>query len=78
MAGKENSSHRYSELKIRYEVNESSEYSGNPIFPGWYADPEGIIFDEKYWIYPTYSDDYGAADRSTEFTEQQLELQKIL
>lgn len=32
-----------------------SNYSGNPIFPGWYADPEGIIFQNKYWIYPTYS-----------------------
>ena len=32
--------------------------SGNPIFPGWYADPEGVIFDKKYWIYPTYSDKY--------------------
>jgi hypothetical protein len=20
------------------------EMSGNPVFPGWYADPEGIIF----------------------------------
>ncbi|MDQ4140311.1 MAG: arabinan endo-1,5-alpha-L-arabinosidase, partial [Bacteroidota bacterium] len=28
--------------------------SGNPIFPGWYADPEGVIFKNKYWIYPTY------------------------
>ncbi|MDL2322463.1 glycoside hydrolase family 43 protein [Bacteroidales bacterium OttesenSCG-928-A17] len=32
--------------------------SGNPLFPGWYADPEGIIFDNQYWIYPTYSDEY--------------------
>lgn len=31
---------------------------GNPVFPGWYADPEGIIFDKQYWIYPTYSDRY--------------------
>lgn len=29
--------------------------SGNPVFPGWYADPEGIIFGKQYWIYPTYS-----------------------
>lgn len=29
--------------------------SGNPVFEGWYADPEGMIFDNKYWIYPTYS-----------------------
>ena len=32
--------------------------AGNPVFPGWYADPEGIIFDDKYWIYPTYSAPY--------------------
>ena len=35
-----------------------SDFSGNPIFPGWYADPEGIIFDNLYWIYPTYSAPY--------------------
>lgn len=32
--------------------------SGNPIFPGWYADPEAIIYGDKYWIYPTYSAPY--------------------
>lgn len=32
--------------------------SGNPVFPGWYADPEGAIFGNKYWIYPTYSAPY--------------------
>ena len=32
--------------------------SGNPLFPGWYADPEGIIFGNQYWIYPTYSAPY--------------------
>jgi len=32
--------------------------SGNPIFKGWYADPEGTIFNNQYWIYPTYSDKY--------------------
>ncbi len=29
--------------------------SSNPVFPGWYADPEAIIFDDTYWIYPTLS-----------------------
>lgn len=29
--------------------------SGNPVFPGWYADPEARIFNNQYWIYPTYS-----------------------
>jgi beta-xylosidase len=32
--------------------------SGNPVFPGWYADPEGTIFNKTYWIYPTYSAPY--------------------
>ena len=27
--------------------------SGNPVFQGWYADPEGIIYDDTYWIFPT-------------------------
>lgn len=33
----------------------SKSKAGNPVFPGWYADPEGIIFGKRYWIYPTYS-----------------------
>jgi beta-xylosidase len=32
--------------------------SGNPLFPGWYADPEATIFDNTYWIFPTYSAPY--------------------
>src|SRR5688500_6482443 len=32
--------------------------SGNPILPGWYADPEGHVFEDAYWIYPTYSAPY--------------------
>jgi beta-xylosidase len=32
--------------------------SGNPLFDGWYADPEAIIYGKKYWIFPTYSDEY--------------------
>src|SRR5262245_16601472 len=36
--------------------------SGNPILPGWYADPEAHVFENEYWIYPTYSAPY---DRQT-------------
>ncbi len=50
--------------------------TGNPLFEGWYADPEGAIFGDKYWVYPTYSDDYGQPDRSTSFTAEQRALQK--
>lgn len=35
--------------------SKKTERSGNPVFKGWYADPEGIIFDNKYWIFPTFS-----------------------
>jgi len=57
-------------------ISDTPIKSGNPILKGWYADPEGIIFGNKYWIYPTYSDDYGQPDRSLELTEQQLQAQK--
>ena len=32
--------------------------SGNPLIPGWYADPEARVFHHEYWIYPTYSARY--------------------
>jgi len=32
--------------------------AGNPVVKGWYADPEAVIFNKHYWIYPTYSDIY--------------------
>lgn len=36
----------------------ANAFSGNPVFPGWYADPEARIFGNRYWIYPTYSAKY--------------------
>lgn len=36
----------------------AKQKSGNPLFPGWYADPEALIFNNQYWIYPTYSARY--------------------
>lgn len=43
-------------LKANAQVKKTS---GNPLFQGWYADPEAIIFGKKYWIYPTFSAPYG-------------------
>ena len=31
------------------------ERSGNPIFEGWYADPEAVVYDGTCWVYPTSS-----------------------
>jgi len=33
-------------------------YTGNPLFPGWYADPDATVFGKEYWIYPTFSAKY--------------------
>jgi len=40
------------------QTNTEKTTSGNPIFPGWYADPEAQIFGKEYWVYPTYSARY--------------------
>jgi beta-xylosidase len=42
----------------RGDAAPQSDTSGNPILPGWYADPEAHVFDGQYWIYPTYSAPY--------------------
>jgi len=46
--------------------------SGNPVFPGWYADPEGIIFNKTYWIYPTYSAPYNKQVHMDAFSSKDL------
>lgn len=35
-----------------------AQKSGNPILKGKYADPEGSILNNQFWIFPTYSDVY--------------------
>ena len=34
---------------------EDKQMSGNPLFPGWYSDPEAVIWDDEYWVFPTAS-----------------------
>lgn len=43
--------------KMQQQTN-GKQTSGNPLFSGWYADPEGALFNQQYWIYPTYSAPY--------------------
>jgi beta-xylosidase len=40
------------------KVKSDKTMSGNPIVPGWYADPESRVFGKEYWIYPTNSAEY--------------------
>src|SRR5436190_10206076 len=46
--------------------------SGNPILPGWYADPEAHVFDGQYWIYPTYSAPYDQQTFMDAFSSRDL------
>nr|WP_295925437.1 glycoside hydrolase family 43 protein [uncultured Dyadobacter sp.] len=51
---------------------QSTKTSGNPVFPGWYADPEGIIFNKTFWIYPTYSAPYNKQVHMDAFSSKDL------
>src|SRR5829696_5472424 len=46
-------------LPLIAQQKNTTKTSGNPIFPGWYADPEALIFGQNYWVYPTWSAPYG-------------------
>lgn len=60
---------------IRQE-SKSAGFSGNPVFSGWYADPEGIIYGDTYWIFPTYSDDFNEVPAAALLSASQQEMQK--
>ncbi|MBC6492221.1 glycoside hydrolase family 43 protein [Flavihumibacter stibioxidans] len=45
-------------LQVTGQKTVPKKHSGNPLFPGWYADPEAVIFDREYWIFPTFSAPY--------------------
>lgn len=46
--------------------------SGNPILPGWYADPEAAVFGDTYWIYPTTSKPYAEQRYFDAFSSKDL------
>ena len=47
-------------LPVAAGARQAATRAGNPILPGWYADPEARVFDRRYWIYPTWSAPYDA------------------
>jgi beta-xylosidase len=42
-------------LRVAAQNHLSTRMSGNPLFAGWYADPEIHCFNGRYYIYPTGS-----------------------
>ncbi|WP_020620474.1 glycoside hydrolase family 43 protein [Paenibacillus daejeonensis] len=53
-------------------VSKDKRTSGNPVFAGWYADPESRIFAGKYWIYPTWSAPYAEQKHFDAFYSEDL------
>ncbi|HEY8940200.1 MAG TPA: family 43 glycosylhydrolase, partial [Cellvibrio sp.] len=49
----------------------SAVFAANPIVPGWYADPEIRVFDNRFWIYPTYSAGETTPDLPVTLTKSQ-------
>jgi len=42
-------------LTNNLDARRQPKQSGNPIVQGWYADPEGAVFANRYWVFPTTS-----------------------
>lgn len=59
-------------LTCYHAFAQSPKTSGNPVFPGWYADPEGIIFNKTFWIYPTFSAPYNKQVHMDAFSSKDL------
>ncbi len=45
-------------LSMYQDIQAQKKTAGNPVIEGWYADPEGVIFNNQYWIFPTFSARY--------------------
>lgn len=45
-------------LLLYKDIQAQKRSAGNPVIEGWYADPEGVIFNNQYWIFPTFSARY--------------------
>ena len=52
--------------------NAKKKMSGNPVFEGWYADPEAIIYGKEYWIFPTFSAPYEKQVKFYAFSSKDL------
>lgn len=51
---------------------QNTRTSGNPVFDGWYADPEAIVYGKTCWIFPTTSDLYELQTHFDAFSSKNL------
>ena len=54
------------------QIYQDTILSGNPVIEGWYADPEAIISNNEYWIFPTFSDEYNKQVSFDSFSSKDL------
>ncbi|MBE8720516.1 glycoside hydrolase family 43 protein [Sphingobacterium pedocola] len=45
-------------ITLFFAANLTVQAQQNPVFEGYYADPEGIVYNNTFWIYPTFSAAY--------------------
>ena len=50
--------------------------AANPVVSGQYADPEVRIFDNQFWIYPTYSASETTPDQPVNLSDTQREMRR--
>ena len=60
------------QTKQQKDSDAAAPTSGNPVFEGWYADPEAIVYGDTYWIYPTYSHPYDEQVHFDAFSSKDL------
>jgi len=59
-------------LSAGQSASAQSPRAGNPVLPGWYADPEAHVFAGEYWIFPTYSAPYNQQTFVDAFSSRDL------
>jgi beta-xylosidase len=45
-------------LILAGDVASQKNHSSNPLFEGWYADPDAAVLNKELWIFPTFSSRY--------------------
>ncbi|MBU6532908.1 family 43 glycosylhydrolase [Streptomyces sp. NPDC057245] len=50
----------------------STSEAGNPFVDGWYADPDTVIYDGRYWVFPTTSKSYAEQTYLDAFSSKDL------
>jgi len=59
-------------LILAAAISAMPAFTSNPVFPGWYADPEATVYGDTYWIFPTASLPYEQQTYMDAFSSKDL------